>query len=295
MANVDTGPMNADLKAPVVAEEVALLPGINAGIVEETEAGDTLANTKIEADRAVIRVIIAIISEATGTALGKYFSGLIGLCVDPPDAITIDNLVIVTRETELTAGTSETTEEEIEAVREEKEENKDAAEVQLKGLDLLVPEGPMTEGAPKMMGVPLNSNKVSVSTATKRGISGITAPSMVAKEMAPEKEVWTEGEIIEIIVPEEEEITEAAEEETAEATLLGNSPGADLPAPHTKPEEATTPERPGKATGARNKVITTVNPKAGEGITGLNRDLDRPEEDATSTKAITEKNEECDD
>jgi hypothetical protein len=71
VANVDTGPMNADLKAPVVAEEVALLPGINAGIVEETEAGDTLANTKIEADRAVIRVIIAIISEATGTALGK--------------------------------------------------------------------------------------------------------------------------------------------------------------------------------------------------------------------------------
>jgi hypothetical protein len=295
VANVDTGPMNADLKAPVVAEEVALLPGINAGIVEETEAGDTLANTKIEVDRAVIRVIIAIISEATGTALGKYFSGLIGLCVDLPDAITIDNLVIVTRETELTAGTSETTEEEIEAVREEKEENKDAAEVQLKGLDLLVPEGPMTEGAPKMMGVPLNSNKVSVSTATKRGISGITAPSMVAKEMAPEKEVWTEGEIIEIIVPEEEEITEAAEEETAEATLLGNSPGADLPAPHIKPEEATTPERPGKAMGARNKVITTVNPKAGEGITGLNRDLDRPEEDATSTKAITEKNEECDD
>jgi hypothetical protein len=170
VANVDTGPMNADLKALVVAEEVALLPGINAGIVEETEAGDTLANTKIEVDRAVIRVIIAIISEATGTALGKYFSGLIGLCVDLPDAITIDNLVIVTRETELTAGTSETTEEEIEAVREEKEENKDAAEVQLKGLDLLVPEGPMTEGAPKMMGVPLNSNKVSVSTATKRAI-----------------------------------------------------------------------------------------------------------------------------
>lgn len=279
VVNVDIGPTNADLEGQEVAEEDVLHPGINVTIVEEKEeemeAGDTLVRM-IEADRAVTRVIIAIISEATGTAL------------DLPDVITIDNLVNVIRETELSAETSETTEEEKEK-EVEIEENKGAAKAQqLKGPDLAL-EAPMTEGVPKMMGAPLNSNKVFVSIATRKVTSGITAQSLVA----PEKEVWTEEEIIEII--DQEEVTEAAEEETAEATLLDNSPGADLPAPHTKPEEATTPERTGiKEMGARTKVNTTVNPKAGEGITGLNRDLGRPEEDATSTKAMTE-NEECDD
>jgi hypothetical protein len=272
VVNVDIGPTNADLEGQEVAE---------------MEAGDTLVRM-IEADRAVTRVIIAIISEATGTALGKYFLELMRLCVDLPDVITIDNLVNVIRETDLSAETSETTEEEKEK-EVEIEENKGAAKAQqLKGPDLAL-EAPMTEGVPKMMGAPLNSNKVFVSIATRKVTSGITALSLVA----PEKEVWTEEEIIEII--DQEEVTEAAEEETAEATLLDNSPGADLPAPHTKPEEATTPERTGiKEMGARTKVNTTVNPKAGEGITGLNRDLGRPEEDATSTKAMTE-NEECDD
>ena len=287
VVNVDIGPTNADLEGQEVAEEDVLHPEINVTIVEEMEAGDTLVKM-IEADRAVTRVIIAIISEATGTALGKYFLELMGLCVDLPDVITIDNLVNVIRETELSAETSETTEEEKEK-EVEIEENKGAAKAQqLKGPDLAL-EAPMTEGVPKMMGAPLNSNKVFVSIATRKVTSGITAQSLVA----PEKEVWTEEEIIEII--DQEEVTEAAEEETAEATLLDNSPGADLPAPHTKPEEATTPERTGiKEMGARTKVNTTVNPKAGEGITGLNRDLGRPEEDATSTKAMTE-NEECDD
>jgi hypothetical protein len=291
VVNVDIGPTNADLEGQEVAEEDVLHPGINVTIVEEKEeemeAGDTLVRM-IEADRAVTRVIIAIISEATGTALGKYILELMGLCVDLPDVITIDNLVNVIRETDLSAETSETTEEEKEK-EVEIEENKGAAKAQqLKGPDLAL-EAPMTEGVPKMMGAPLNSNKVFVSIATRKVTSGITAPSLVA----PEKEVWTEEEIIEII--DQEEVTEAAEEETAEATLLDNSPGADLPAPHTKPEEATTPERTGiKEMGARTKVNTTVNPKAGEGITGLNRDLGRPEEDATSTKAMTE-NEECDD
>jgi hypothetical protein len=74
VVNVDIGPMNADLEDQEVAEEDVLHPEINVTIVEEkeekTEAGDTLVKM-IEADRAVTRVIIAIISEATGTALGK--------------------------------------------------------------------------------------------------------------------------------------------------------------------------------------------------------------------------------
>lgn len=299
VASVDTGPMSAGLRDQEAAEEVALLPekvtakiGLITEIIEENnvgteemEAEDTLARTKEEADRAVTRVIIAIISEATGTA------------PDLQDAITIDNPVIVTRETELTAETSGTTEEK----EEEIEESKDAAEALLTDPDP-APEAPTTEEDPRMMGVLLNSSKVSVSTATRKVTSGITAPNLVA----PEKEAWTEEEIIEIIA-HEEETEEAAEAETAEATLLGNSPGADLPAPPTNQENnnleevVTMPdlreeqkERTGiKAMAAKNKVNTTVNPKAGEGITVLNRDLDRPEEDATSTKAMTEN--ECDD
>jgi hypothetical protein len=85
VASVDTGPTSAGLRDQEVAEEVALLPekvtakiGLITEIIEENsvgteemEAGDTLARTKEEADRAVTRVIIAIISEATGTAPGK--------------------------------------------------------------------------------------------------------------------------------------------------------------------------------------------------------------------------------
>jgi hypothetical protein len=80
------------------------------------------------------------------------------LCVDLPDVITIDNPVNVIRQKELSAETSETTEEKEKEV--EIEENKGAAKAQqLKGPDLAL-EAIMTEGVPKMMGVPLNSNKV---------------------------------------------------------------------------------------------------------------------------------------
>jgi len=287
VANVDTGPMSAGLRDKEVAGEDALHPGRimdKIGLIiemvkeasdgrEETEAEGTQASTKKEADRAVIRVVkIAIISEATGTA------------PDLQDAIMTDNPVIDTRETELTAVTAETSGKTGEI--EEVEEREDAAEAPLTDLDP-APEAPTTEEDLKMMVVLLSSSKVSVSTATRKVTSGITAPNSVA----PEKEVWTEEEIIEIIV-QEEETEEAAEAETAEAILLGNNnPGADLPVPHINLEEVKQEKTGIKA--AKTKVNTTVNPKAGEGITVLNRDLDRPEEDATSTKAMTEN--ECDD
>jgi hypothetical protein len=187
--------------------------------------------------------------------------------------ITTDNLVTATLETGLTA----TVENNL--------ENPETTEGAAEALALaLVPEVPSTGGELGKMGVLLSSNKVYVSTATRKVTSGITVPNYRA---APEKEVWTDGEIIEIIAPAEV----AEEAETAEATLLDNSPEAGPLVLHTKQEEEVTESIKPQVAGT--KVTTTDKRRAGEGISVLNRDLDRPGEDATSIRAMREN--ECDD
>ena len=216
--------------------------------------------------------------------------------------------MIVTREADLSAETSETTEEEIETqIEMEIDKRGDAAEVPV---DLTL-EAPKTEREvaekaaateerlEKTMVVPHSSNKVFVSTAIRKVTRRSRALSMVAPEkeglrrILRVKEVWTEGEIIESIVLEEA----VAEAETAEATLLDNSPGADLPAPHTKAEktERTATEKPPikteKDSPARNRASTTVN-KRKEDTEVPYLGPDPPKEDAILRTATIEN--ECD-
>jgi len=256
-ASVGTGPTNVGLRAWEAAEEEdAPLLGTATARIDGMEAEDSLTMTEekievTEADLAATTATTVITSEeTTGTAL------------DLQDAITIEeSLVIVTREADLNAETSERTEEIDTETEMEIDKREDAAEVPVD----LIPEAPKTErevaekaaATEKTMVVPHSSNRVFVSTAIRK----VTRRSRALSTVAPEKEVWTEGEIIESIVPEEA----VAEAETAEATLLDSSPGADLPAPHTKAEktERTATEKPPikteKDSPARNRASITVN------------------------------------
>lgn len=294
VASVGTGPTNVDPRAwEVVEAEDALLLGTATVKIDVMEAEDSL--TMIEEKIEVIEADLAATTATTVTTSEETT----GTALDLQDAImTEESPVIVTREADLSAETSETTEEEIETqIEMEIDKRGDAAEVPV---DLTL-EAPKTEREvaekaaateerlEKTMVVPHSSNKVFVSTAIRK----VTRRSLALSMVAPEKEVWTEGEIIESIVLEEA----VAEAETAEATLLDNSPGADLPAPHTKAEktERTATEKPPikteKDSPARNRASTTVN-KRKEDTEVPYLGPDPPKEDATLRTATIEN--ECD-
>lgn len=258
-ASVGTGLTNAGLRAWEAAEEEdAPLQGTATARIDGMEAEDslnTMTEEKIEATEADLAATTATTvitsEETTGTVL------------DLQDAITTieESLVIVTREADPNAETSEITEEIDMETEMEIDKREDAVEVPVD----LIPEALKTErevaekaaATEKTMVVPHSSNRVFVSTAIRK----VTRRSRALSTVAPEKEEWTEGEIIESIALEEA----VAEAETAEATLLDSSPGADLPAPHTKEEktETTATEKPPikieKDSPARNRANITVN------------------------------------
>jgi len=285
-ASVGTGPTNVGPRAWEAAEEEdAPLQGTATARIDGMEAEDsltTMTEEKIEvteADLAATTATTVITSEeTTGTVL------------DLQDAITTieESLVIVTREADPNAETSEITEE-IDMVTEmEIDKREDAVEVPVD----LIPEALKTErevaekaaATEKTMVVPHSSNRVFVSTAIRK----VTRRSRALSTVAPEKEEWTEGEIIESIALEEA----VAEAETAEATLLDSSPGADLPAPHTKAEKTEKPPiKIEKDSPEKNRASITVN-KRKEGTEVLLAGPDPPKEDATSRTATIEN--ECD-